>query len=467
MKRILILTVTMVAVLSSSLLVNAEQIELKSGKLMVGAAKEDMSPPDEMFAPGVEFFDRANRNFIGVHDPLFVRAIVLDNGVTKAAFVSLDIAKVPGEQEFLDYVTAETGIAPEYLFVAATHDHNTVEIKGDPYASPQPEVVAYYDKIKNATVKAITNAASQLQAARIGYATGKAYVNTNRDEKIGAGYHMGYNPDGPSDKTVAVVSFTTLSGDLIAVLYNYAVHGVVMYRATTRDGRPEVTGDLPGATSRYVEEHFENAVALFTSGAAGDQNPLFMATYNQDHPDVYDLGPSGYAILEVLSRRLGEEVVELTGSIANTSSTVKIWGTKTSVTVPGRKRKTPADPDAPRGGYLAPVDIEMIDGDPHTINMNLLMINDIAFAGVCAEVFTEIGMHLKEQSPFDRTMMITLMPPNTTGYIATDAAYLLPSEKALTNSLKPGYAEPAVIGAFLETMHEYISLNNVAEAAAE
>jgi hypothetical protein len=52
-------------------------------------------------------------------------------------------------------------------------------------------------------------------------------------------------------------------------------------------------------------------------------------------------------------------------------------------------------------------------------------------------------------------MMVTLMPPNTVGYVATDAAYLLPSEKAITNSLKPGYAEPAMIGAFLDMMKEY------------
>ena len=450
MKRKLILAVAMVAVLSSSLLVNAEQTELKSGKLMVGAAKEVLNPPVEAVTNG---------GYSGIHDPLFVRTIVLDNGVTKAAFVSVDITSIPGQgagQEFLDFLVAETGITPEHLFVTATHDHNSVRVRAD---STAPEQIAYYDIIKKAAIKAFKDAESRLQPARIGYATGKAYVNTNRDEKIGEGYHMGYVPEGPSDKTVAVVSFTSLSGAPIAVLYNYAVHGVVMYRATTRDGKPEVTADLPGATCNYIEDHFDNAVALFNSGAAGDQNPLFMATYNQDHPDVYDLGASGYAILEVLSRRLGEEVVELTNSIRNTSSTVKIWGTKTSVTVPGRQRKTPADPNAPRGGYLAPVDVEMIDGDPQTINMSLLMLNDIAFAGVCGELFTEIGMHIKEQSPFDRTMVATIMPPKTVGYIPTDKAFLLPAEKALTTTLKPGYAEPAMLEAFGKMMDEYIALN--------
>jgi hypothetical protein len=442
MKNAFLVTLAMAIVRGGDFSASARQVALTSGDLLAGAAKEDMGPPEEVFAPGVAFFDRANRDFIGVHDPLFVRSIVLDNGLTKAAFVSLDIAKIPGEQAFLDAVAVETGIEPEHLFVSATHDHNTVEIKGDPYATSQPELIAYYELIRNATIKSLKDAESRLQPASIGYAAGRAYVNTNRDEKIGDAYHMGYNPDGPSDKTVAVVSLTSLSGEPIAILYNYAVHGVVMYRAKTRDGHPEVTGDLPGATSRYVEAHFDNAVAMFTSGAAGDQNPLFMANYNQDAPDVHDLGAPGYALLDVQSRRLGEEVVRLTRSMENTSSTVRIWGKKTSLTLPGRKRKEPGS-------------TEMIDGDPQTLHLNLFMINDIAFAGVCGEVFTEIGMHLKERSPFDHTMMVTLMPPNTVGYVATDAAYLLPSEKAITNSLKPGYAEPAMIGAFLDMMKEY------------
>jgi len=67
-----------------------------------------------------------------------------------------------------------------------------------------------------------------------------------------------------------------LSGDPIAVYANYAVHGVVMYLAHTQDGHIQITGDLPGATSNYVEDRLENnMVALWTSGAAGDQNPLF------------------------------------------------------------------------------------------------------------------------------------------------------------------------------------------------
>ena len=72
-------------------------------------------------------------------------------------------------------------------------------------------------------------------------------------------YGMGYAPEGPSDKTVAVMSVTTPSGDPIAVWTNYAVHGVVMFLSKTRDGQAEITGDIGGATSNYVEDRLKNS----------------------------------------------------------------------------------------------------------------------------------------------------------------------------------------------------------------
>jgi hypothetical protein len=198
-------------------------------------------------------------------------------------------------------------------------------------------------------------------------------------------------------------------------------------------------------------------VALFTMGAAGDQNPLFMANYNQDAPDVKDEGPAGWAILDVQSRRLGEEIVRVVKAAQNTAGRAVIWATNSSVTCPGQQRATPPQPGAPQAGWRAPAPstVKMIDGDPVTIPLQLLMINDIAITAVAAEVFSEIGMHVKQDSLFDRTLMVTLLA-NRVVYIPTDKAYLLPSEKAVGNRLKPGCAEPAIVGEFQAMMKRYL-----------
>jgi hypothetical protein len=374
----------------------------------------------------------------GVHDPLFARALVLDNGAGKMVLVSLDTTDLPGGDELVNAVVKELGVSREHVMLDATHDHNAPTFGGRITADSP-----YFAIMRRGVVEAARKANASLQPARVGFGRGRAYVNTNRDEKIGDAYHMGYAPDGPSDKTVAVVAVTTPSGAPIATYANYAVHGVVAFRTKTKDGKVEISGDLPGATSNYVEERF-GGVALWTSGAAGDQNPLFQGDYNQDAPDVFDEGPQTWGILDVQARRLGEEIVRVARGVQNTTDRAVLWSAMTSVTCPGRKRAAP--PPAPA---------VMIDGPSVNIPLALIMINDIALAGVSGEVFTEIGEHLKRVSPFDRTMMVTQLP-NRIGYIPTDRAFTLPSQMAVTNALKPGCAEPAMIGAFQDMMNRYL-----------
>ena len=426
------------------------------GPLRAGAAKVDISPARDMFPLN------AGQVYAAVHDPLNARALVLDNGFSKVALISVDTASLPDSDDLVKAVTAELGIPASHLSMAATHDHNTPTFGGGRGGSAA--TIARYNAIlKKGVVEAARQANARLQPARIGFGAGKAYINTNRDEKIGDHFGMGYAPDGPTDRTVAVISVTTPSGDPIAVWTNYAVHGVVMFLSKTRDGQAEITGDIGGATSNYVEDRLKNVVAVWTPGAAGDQNPLFMSTYNQDAPDVHDEGTAGWAILDVQARRLGEEIVRVTKSIQNTTDRVVLWGSTTSVTCPGQRRADPTPAAAaPANNSGSPTSVQsgpakMVDGDPVTIPLGLVMINDIALANVSGEVFTEIGQRVKKDSLFDRTVMVTLSPGRI-GYIPSDQAYLLPSAMAANNRLKPGCAEPAIAGAFVDMEKEYLPI---------
>ncbi len=122
-------------------------------------------------------------------------------------------------------------------------------------------------------------ARQRMTPARLGYGTGVSHINVNRqivDPKTGRWWE-GPNYEGPSDKTVAVLKFETVAGDPIAVYYNYAVHAVLAGQLD------QVSGDIPGAASRYVEASFDDRiVAAWSSGAASDQNPIY---YQQ----TYDL----------------------------------------------------------------------------------------------------------------------------------------------------------------------------------
>ncbi|MCX6628326.1 MAG: neutral/alkaline non-lysosomal ceramidase N-terminal domain-containing protein, partial [Candidatus Solibacter sp.] len=189
---------------AGALLASTAVCTAQMGNLRAGAAKVDISPTKDMFPL------TGGQVYGSLHDPLFARALVLDNGSAKVALVSVDTTGIPYGDEVIKAVTDELKIPAENLILNATHDHNAPLSGGGRGGAPIAANAAkppYFEIMTKGIVEAARQANASLQPARVGFGTGKAYVNTNRDEKIGAGYHMGYAPDGPSDKTVAVVVF--------------------------------------------------------------------------------------------------------------------------------------------------------------------------------------------------------------------------------------------------------------------
>jgi hypothetical protein len=258
-------------------------------------------------------------------------------------------------------------------------------------------------------------------------------------------------------------------GKPIAVWSNYAVHNVVMFMSKTRDGKSEITGDLGGWTNNFVEDRMRGVISLWTSGAAGDQNPLFMSTYNQDALDVHDEGTAGWAILDVLSRRLGEEVVRVADNIQNTTDKVVLWSAGATVTCPGRKPEASSPTPGTVSGSYTPSSagtVKFVDAEPVKIPVDLIMINDIALANVSGEVFNEISQKFKQGSLFDRTAMVTLVSSDSgayAGYIPSESAYQLPSAMAARNHIAPGCAEYQIPNAFLDLEKQYLKVWNAAK----
>src|SRR5262245_24553761 len=224
----------------------------ETGALQVGAAKVDITPPADAALPMSGYAGR-QEGFKGIHDHIYARAIVLSDGDRQAALVSWELIGVPTAvwTELSERIARETGIPSEYLLLTAVHDHAAPSPFGI-YGNDSPKSAAYTRQLEDATVEAIRQAKAHLQPATIGIGTGRAYVNINRREySPDTGWWLGYNPEGPSDKTVTVVRFDALSGKPIAVLINYPVHAVVMGPENY-----QISGDLAGATSRYVENYY-------------------------------------------------------------------------------------------------------------------------------------------------------------------------------------------------------------------
>ncbi len=414
--------------------------------LRVGAAKVDVTP------------ETLPQNYLGVLDHIHSRAIVIDNGATLAALVTVDAGSMPDNiwQGVTKQVESELKIPTANVILTATHTHSV----------PGQQAAGYIAKI----VESVRLAKQRLAPARAGYGTGLSYINVNRniiDSKTHRWWE-GPNYEGPSDKTVAVIKFEALNGDPIAVYYNYAMHAVAVGQLDL------VSGDAPGTTSKYIEDAYDDKiVALWSSGAAGDQNPVyFQQTYDLRDIRIKDYAKRGQDISNAmppggqgLDRKdpqvtklmnqqkqmilsmgqfLGEEVMHVMRGMDHLETSLRVDGRSKTVSCPGRERLNQG-----RAGYAG----EYKEAGPVDIRLSLLQLGDIMIGGVNAEVFNPIAARLKKESPYARTMMATLTNGAArSGYIPHDAGFGMYTFEVLSSRLQPGCAESAIVNGILDLM---------------
>ncbi len=396
--------------------------------LEAGAARLEITPGKADALPMSGYAAR-KEGHKGIHDALYVRAIVLSAGPARAAIVTGDL--IGFSHGFWDTVSeriaTQAKIPRENIMIAGTHTHSapspgTYEGAIDS-GSPQGR---YIRRVQDTMVEAVLEALGKMQPARIGAANGRANVNVNRRAIAADGsLWLGINPDGPADKTVAVVKIETAAGAPLAIFANYAVHGTGMGQDNYL-----ISADVPGAASRYVEKRFKDElVAVWTSGAAGDLCP------------IYDRNPSRFNGIDAIGRILGEEILGAAARI-KTSPRASIRAAQKVVTCPGQKLIP-----GPRGRS----DGRFEDAEPVPIRLSLLRVNDIAITGVSGEVLTMVGQRLKRESRLPNTLMVTHCN-GSSGYLPDDEAYKQLSYEIYTTRVKAGCAEDAIVNGLLEMM---------------
>jgi neutral ceramidase len=419
--------------------------------MSVGAARVDITPDAKSLPKGFE----------GVNDPIFVRAIVIDDGSTRAALVTVDAGAISGDTfaQVSQQAERELRIPARHLLLTATHTHSV------PFGNGRDLVPRI--------VSAISQAASRLQAARMAYGTGVSYINVNRNiiDPQTHRWWEGPNYAGVSDKTVAVIRFEALDGRPIAVYYNYAVHAVLTGQLD------QISGDIPGAASRYIEDSLDDqAVAVWSTGASGDQNPVyFQQTYDLREIRIKDYAAQGRDISNAMppggqglnkrdpkvarlmnqqrqmtasmGQMLGEEVLHvMRANLERPMTSAPISGAQKTVTCPGRRRT-----DSGRAGNPG----TYVDADPIPIQLSLVKLGNVAITGVNAEVFTTIAQRLKSESPLKQTIMATLTNGSApSGYIPNDAAFAYNTFEVVSSRLKPGCAETAIVDGLLDLIGE-------------
>jgi hypothetical protein len=433
----------------------------QSGKLRAGAAKVDITPQQSDLTISTDT----------IRDHLFIRAIAVENGATCAVLVGMDVGGSRDQmmEDALPRAAAATHCPAQNFLISATHTHssNTAGLGGG--GAPTAKTIA------DAIVKAATDAKVHMAPAKMGFGKTNVDLNVNRDLfNSKQEWRQQPNPEGPSDKTLAVVEFIGDDYKPIGVYMNYAMHPINFYL------RGVISADFPGEASRYIEDFYGNGmVAIFSQGTSGDQNPALSerGVKTIGAPPAPPAGGRGFNPAAAQSGRKpipAEELPAYKEAIARTSAVVVmegvligestihvmrdkiqpvdsafIWGGEQKLTCPGRDRLDAANPARENvfPGYKEGADVNL--------KVGLLRLGDINLVRVNGEVYTNIGLKLKANSPANRTIVVTLANgAANSGYIYSDDAYSHLTFQVIGSRLQPGCAENGIVSTAIDLMHK-------------
>lgn len=391
-----------------------------------GFSKVCISPP--VGAPMAGFAAREGVSE-GVHDDLFVRALVLENENTAIAFVSVDVLALPSEfvRRVRDDVYKETGIRQDSLMIASTHTH-AGPVTITTFFNPEESVdQTYMNALADAITKCVRTAHRERVSARVGVGAGCV-------EGIGVNRR---SPDmRPVDEEIGIIKVEDEGGRLRAVFVNYACHPTVL-----GSNNLLFTGDFPNFAVERIEENIgSDGFAMFVNGTQGnismghssELSAIGVITPGRTFEHAIELGHTladatlaalpdivtadaptlgalnmrvnlplkNYPPLDETRKGLREADEQLTSLSADGVPLEELMRAKTNRLYASITNFYAGEAMALPDGYLP-------------IELQGLRIDKAAFVAIPAEVFVEIGLKLKSVAPHK-----TFVAGVANGYIA-------------------------------------------------
>lgn len=400
--------------------------------LKCGFAQVDITPELGLEIPG--YFNV--RVADGVIDPLYARAFVADDGETVLAFVVMDIIHVSAKSTAMirERASKATGIPEGNIMVSATHIHtgSSTDRNNEVSHANEKNVIWTAQRTADAVIEAYNNRVE----AKMGYsdcmeysiAFNRRYLMKDGTLKTNPGV---LNPNveksaSPIDPQVGVIRVDDTAGNPIGAVVNFSVHPDVV-------GGTKYCADYIGELARTMKKVYgESFGVVYMNGCCGDIN----------HVDV--LGgtnlPKGQQHLKMGKILAGDAIAALERTL--TTSEVRL--STTSTVFHGTRRRPTAvdyewakatmqDPNASTVDrsyanawidmYENPIPDPDIEVQASVIKFKELYRTgksrgDLAICSLPGEIFVEIGLEIKEKSPFEHNIMCELAN-GYYGYIST------------------------------------------------
>lgn len=453
-------SLTFLALLSAS-------TPLTAASFRAGAHVVDISPTGFPVRVNAMFTERSADK---VTDPLFAKALALDDGTTRLVLCVVDTCMMP--RELIDRAKAEasrtTGIPTERMLVSATHTHSAPSAMGCLGSRVDPAYAAF---LPGKTTAAIIGAVERLTPARIGWAQMDDWEHTfNRrwirrpdrmltdpfgKQNVRAHMHPGHESSdavgasGPVDPQLSVLAVQQIDGKPLALLANYSQHYY---------GSPLLSSDYYGRFARHIATMLgadDSFVGIMSQGTSGDlmwmdygapKREIGYDAYAKEIAECVATMVKGIQWRDAAPLKMAERTLDL--SYRSPDAERLSWARDLAAKLGDRLPQSQPEIYALESIYL--------HERPRTeLKLQALRIGDLGIAALPNEVFAITGLKLKRQSPFAATFNIELAN-GAEGYIPPPEQHRLggyTTWAARTAGLETN-AEPRIADTLLSLLEE-------------
>jgi len=415
----------------------------ESRSLSAGAAAANITPP----LGGMIIGGWAPIEATHIHDDLFAKCLVLDNQETQLVFVVCDNLGLPREvcDAAKKMIHNQIDIPMTNIMISATHTHSAVSARGPNRLLPDETLSDYQQFIAERIADGVRCAVNNLEPARIGWGSADEPISVfNRRWYMKPSDHLRnpfggkdrvrmnpprgsadlLKPAGPTDPEIAFLSVQSPEGRPIALLANYSLH----YVGGVRSG--DVSADYYGIFADRIQELLKADrldppfVAMMSNGTSGDINNIDFTKKSERLPpyqkmrEVAEL--AAQAVYKAYSDVAYQDWVELGARQEELTLAVR---------KPSRKlleyfedilaKPEDAEPYHRHEKTYARRVMRLNEGpDEVDILLQAFRVGDIAVCAIPFEVFVEIGLELKEKSPFEHAFTVSLAN-GSYGYLPT------------------------------------------------
>lgn len=405
----------------------------------VGVAYRDVTPPLGTALRGYY----VERIADSIHDPLQVKAMVTWDGEHFFVLVVVDIIDVSPDayQRAREHISQQWEIPMDFITIASTHTHTG------------PFLTEDYDKV---LFEAIVAAVEDARKNRISVvmkvgATEIHNISFNRRYFMKDGsvkFNPGVlNPDivkpaGPIEPELGIVVFENSEGKPHAIIVNFAIHLDTI-------GGTAISADFPYFLEQELRTHFtEDTAVVFAIGACGNINHIdvsredrlksFERSAQIGHVLAQKLVENYPDLVEIDSPRIAARTRRLVLRTPVYSDDIIRQASIDAVMQSDDEASTPVIREARKILRVA-----KLEGRGLQAEVQIVVLGSTALVMLPTEVFVELGLAIKRNSPFEHTFVITFTN-HSVGYIPDQPAFAHGAYEVEVSMIEAGQGEVLV-----------------------